>query len=104
MSDKVTIVTLILAAIPATIASVLAAIMTILVFQKSAKIEIVAKTTHELVNGSMLFQLKLHARTARILANLMPSIENVEAADLAERILTDHKSKLRLVDKDDFPA
>ncbi len=87
VSDPVTIVTLVLAAIPTTIASVLAAVMTM----RSA---ILAKKTHNIVNGSMLIQLKLHAKTARALANIKNDPEAVAIAVLAEKMLDEHKDKL----------
>lgn len=87
MNDKITIITLILAAIPTTIASIVAAVMTI----RGARL---AKETHNMVNGAMLIQLRLHARTARELANLKPDLESLALAEQAEKMLDEHKDKL----------
>ena len=96
MSDSVTITTLVLAAIPTTIASTLAAVLTYFSFRKSTEIVQLASATHNLVNGSMLVQLQLHAKTARALANIKCDTTTMEAADLADKLLREHQAKLSL--------
>ena len=91
-------ITLIIANVTAALASVVGLVISVKVFRKSTKIEQVAYTTHELVNGSMLFQLKLHARTARVLANLDDSQENRDAAELADKMLKEHENKRSIID------
>ena len=98
MSDPVTITTLILAAIPTTIASVLAAVLTYLSFKKNTAVATLAVKTHDLVNGSMLVQLKLHANTSRALANITRHTEHEEIALLAEKLLKEHQEKLSLIE------
>lgn len=93
MSDPVTITNLIIAAVPTTIASLLAAYMTI----RAAGF---AKKTHDIVNGSMLIQLRLHAKTSRALANLKPDAETEAVASLAEKMLEEHKDKLLSVQQE----
>lgn len=80
-------VTLVLAAIPTTIGSLLAAIMAILGLKKSNQI-------HSLVNGSMLIQLELNARTSRALADNTQNAEHIAAAELAEKLAREHQAKL----------
>jgi hypothetical protein len=105
VSDSVTITTLILAAIPTTIASIAAAMMAYLAFKKSATTailsektaEISSKTNH-LVNGGMLLQLKLHAKTSRLLASAVPNPVNEAVAVLAEKELQEHLDKKNLIE------
>lgn len=97
MNNWVTI-SLIIANVTAAFASLGGLFVAVMVFKKSTQIEKVAQTTHELVNGSMLFQLKLHAKTARVLANLDNSQENRDAADLADKMLKEHENKRSIIE------
>ena len=96
-----TITMLIIAAIPATIASIVTAIVTVRTFS-------VTKSTHELVNGSMTLQLRLHAKTARSKADITHNDVDIAVAELAEKILKEHEDRRSIIevsmDKDDFPA
>lgn len=94
MNDKLTIITLILAAIPTTIASIVAAVMTIRGAKAAVESAVLSKETHNMVNGAMLIQLKLHAKTARELADLKNDAEAGAIAALAEKMLEQHKDKL----------
>jgi len=87
----VTITMLIIAAIPATIASIVTAIITVKTFS-------VTKSTHELVNGSMTLQLKLHAKTARSKADITDNEVDIAVADLAEKMLKDHETRRSLIE------
>lgn len=99
MNDKITIITLILAAIPTTIASIVAAVMTIRGARLSKETNNVSKETHNMVNGAMLIQLKLHAKTARALYDLKNDPESLVIAELAEKMLDEHKDKLINMEK-----
>lgn len=83
-----------LAAIPTTIASVVAAIMTVRGAKLAKESVSLSKETHNMVNGAMLIQLKLHAKTARELATLKDDAEAGAIAALAEKMLDEHKDKL----------
>lgn len=98
MTDPVSVTALIIAAIPATIASLLTAVMTVLTFLKADKVVKVAETTHDLVNGSMLIQLKLHAKTARSKADITGDKVDLAVAALAEKMLDEHQVKLDILD------
>lgn len=53
----------------------------------------VASATKILVNSGMAAQLEAHARTARRLADLTKSAEDVRLAEAAEKALADHYVK-----------
>lgn len=60
----------------------------------SAAAAYMAYKTHRIVNGQMLIQLKLHAKTSRALANIKDDPETRAIAELAEKMLEEHKDKL----------
>lgn len=90
MSDSVTITTLIIAAIPATIASIVSAII---VFRLAN----VTKATHALVNGSMLLQLKLHANTAKELYTRTQDPEALKISEAADLALKNYEERSAIV-------
>jgi hypothetical protein len=53
----------------------------------------VADVTHSLVNSGMGAQLRLHATTARALANKTKARADLEVAETAERVLREHAAK-----------
>lgn len=53
----------------------------------------VAKDTHTLVNSNMAVQLKLHAGTSRRLAEITHDPVDIQAADLAEKMVSEHDVK-----------
>jgi hypothetical protein len=99
MTDHVTVATLLLAALPTTISSILGAVMTWKVFDNSSKLITLSNQTHDLVNGSMLIQLKLHAKTARSKADITGDKVDIAVAELAEEMLASHQAKLDKLDK-----
>lgn len=59
----------------------------------------VAADTHTLVNSSFAAQLKLTALAMRRIAELTHAPEDVEAAEVAERLFRGHQSKQAVVDR-----
>ncbi len=53
----------------------------------------IAAQTHTLVNSNMAVQLRLHATTARRLANLTNDVVDMETAHLAESLAKEHDGK-----------
>jgi len=56
--------------------------------------------THTLVNSASLVQLRLYAVAARRIAGLTGNKDDLEAADLAEKLALDHAAKQDKVDAD----
>lgn len=65
---------------------------------KMAQLSKVAGKTHTLVNSNMGIQLKLNAGNSQIVAELRGRPEDIEAAKLAEKMLTEHEGKQAQVD------
>jgi nitrogen fixation/metabolism regulation signal transduction histidine kinase len=65
---------------------------------KLAEMAEVGEATHTLVNSAMGAQLRLHAATARALAEQTHLPAHTAAADLAEKLLAQHEAKQRRVD------
>lgn len=81
MSDTVALA--VIAAIPGTIAASFAGYAAFM-----------ASKTHKVVNGGMLIQLKLHAKTSKALLAIKETPENLAIAQLAEKLLVEHQEKL----------
>lgn len=87
MSDAVII------AIVAAVPGVMSVVVTVLIFLKQTTQMKISKSTNHLVNGNMLAQLRLHARTARALAVASPNPINEAVAVLAEKEFQEHAVK-----------
>ncbi len=64
------------------------------------RIQQTADDTHMLVNSNMGIQLKLHAETARELAEALPTPRRLKIAEEAEAALLAHLSRQAVVDRE----
>ena len=62
------------------------------------KMEETGEKTHTLVNSNMGVQLKLNAAVTKRLANMTQDKNDIEAAELAATMLTEHEKKQAIVD------
>jgi hypothetical protein len=65
---------------------------------KLDSLALVSSATHTLVNNNMAIQLKLNAAVTRRLANITKNSSDVEAAELAEKLVAEHEAKQAIVD------
>lgn len=66
--------------------------------RKLAKIEATGEKTHTLVNSNMGAQLKLNAVATRRLADLTKDQDDINAANLAAKMLKEHEGRQAVVD------
>lgn len=63
------------------------------------KIARVTEQTHILVNSNMGIQLRINAVATRRLSLMTGAADDIEAANLAERLYLEHQTKQAVVDK-----
>lgn len=86
----------------AAIAGAVTVVIAALHERDARKLDRIAETgekTHTLVNSNMGAQLRLVATTSRRLSQLTNEPVDIEAAELAEKLLKDHDAKQAVVDR-----
>lgn len=68
------------------------------VTDKVAKVEKITVAVHGLVNGAMGLQLKLNAVISKRLASITRDSNDIEVANLADKIYADHQAAQAIID------